>query len=111
TSPRLPHRKNKRRSRTLMRPEEAIDAACAATRVAQIGRATIVVAIDGGAGAGKSTLAKGIRDRLGRVSILRADHFFLPLNEYPAARLAPDQAYRLYFPWDRMRQEALIPLR
>jgi len=94
-----------------MRPEEAIDAACAATRVAQIGRATIVVAIDGGAGAGKSTLAKGIRDRLGRVSILRADHFFLPLNEYPAARLAPDQAYRLYFPWDRMRQEALIPLR
>jgi uridine kinase len=94
-----------------MRPEEAIDAACAATRAAQIGRAITVVAIDGGAAAGKSTLAKGIRDRLGRVSILRADHFFLPLNEYPAARLAPDEAYRLYFPLDRMREEALIPLR
>jgi uridine kinase len=90
--------------------EEAIDAACAAIRDAQIGRATIVVAIDGGAGAGKSTLAKGIRDRLGIVSILRADHFFLPLNEYPAP-LAPDEAYRLYFPWERMREEALIPLR
>jgi hypothetical protein len=30
-----------------MRPEEAIDAACAVTRVAQIGRAMLVVAIDG----------------------------------------------------------------
>ena len=26
-------------------------------------------------------------------------------------RLAPDEAYRLYFPWDRMREEALVPLR
>jgi uridine kinase len=97
--------------RTLMCSEEAIDAACAATRVAQIGHAMIVVAIDGGAGAGKSTLAKGIRDRLGSVSILRTDHFFLPLNEYSAARLTPDEAYRLYFPWQRMRDEALLPLR
>jgi uridine kinase len=40
-----------------------------------------------------------------------ADHFFLPLNEYPAARLAPDEAYRLYFPGERMRDEALLPLR
>jgi uridine kinase len=94
-----------------MRPEEAIDAACAAIRVAQSGRAMIVVAIDGGAGAGKSTLAKGIRDRLGSVSILRTDHFYLPLNEYAADRLAPDEAYLLYFPWERMRDEALVPLR
>ncbi len=71
----------------------------------------IVGAVDGGAGAGKSTLAKGIRDHLGGVSILRADHFFVPLNEYPAARLAPDEAYGRYFPWERMRDEALLPLR
>ena len=94
-----------------MRPEDAIDAASAAIRDAQSGRATIVVAIDGGGGAGKSTLAKGVRDRLGSVSILRTDHFYVPLNEYPAARLAPDEAYRRYFPWERMRDEALIPLR
>ena len=94
-----------------MRPEEATDAACALIRGARSGRAMIVVAIDGGAAAGKSTLAKGIRDRLGTVSTLRADHFFRPLNEYPAALLAPDEAYRLYFDWERMIQEALSPLR
>ncbi len=94
-----------------MRPEEAIDTVSAAIRAARVSRTMIVAAIDGGAGAGKSTLAKGIRDRLGGISILRADHFFLPLNEYPAARLAPDEAYRLYFPWERMRDEALLPLR
>jgi uridine kinase len=94
-----------------MRPEEAIDTACAAIRDAQIGRAMTVVAIDGGGGAGKSTLAKGIRDRLGNVSILRTDHFYLPLNEYRAGRLTPDEAYRRYFPWERMRDEALTPLR
>jgi len=94
-----------------MRPEEAIDIVVASIRVARVGRATLVGAIDGGAGAGKSTLAKGARDRLGRVSILRADHFFRPLNEYPADRLPPDEAYQLYFPWERMRDEALLPLR
>jgi uridine kinase len=94
-----------------MRPEEAIDAVCASIRAARAGHAMLVVAIDGGAGAGKSTLAQGTRDRLGAVSILRADHFFRPLNEYPAARLAPDEAYRLYFTWERMRDEALLPLR
>jgi uridine kinase len=94
-----------------MRPEQAANAACALIERVRARPAIVVAAIDGGAGAGKSTLAKGIRDCLGSVSILRADHFFLPLNEYPAARLAPEEAYRLYFPWERMREEALLPLR
>jgi uridine kinase len=94
-----------------MSPEDAIDAVSASIRIARLGRAMLVGAIDGGAGAGKSTLAKGTRDRLGGVSILRADHFFRPLNEYPAARLPPEEAYRLYFPWERMCEEALLPLR
>lgn len=94
-----------------MRPEEAIDTVSAAIRAARVSGTMFVAAIDGGAGAGKSTLAKGTRDRLGGISILRADHFFLPLNEYPAARLAPDEAYRLYFPWERIRDEAFLPLR
>jgi hypothetical protein len=54
---------------------------------------------------------KGNVIAIGGVSVLRDDHFFLPLNEYPAARLPPDEAYRLYFPWERMRDEALLPLR
>src|SRR5260370_10991087 len=94
-----------------MSPEDAIDVVSASIRIARVGRALLVGAIDGGAGAGKSTLAKGTRDRLAGVSILRADHFFRPLNEYPAARLPPEEAYRLYFPWERMCEEALLPLR
>jgi uridine kinase len=73
--------------------------------------ARLFVAIDGGAGAGKSTLAKEIRNRLSGVAILSTDHFFRPLNEYPAASLPPEKLYDLYFPWERMRAEALIPLR
>jgi uridine kinase len=94
-----------------MHPSRAIDSACATINAARTGDAMIVVAIDGGCGAGKSTLAKGIRDYLGTASILRTDHFFRPLYEYPAARLQPDEAYRLYFSWERMCEEALLPLR
>ena len=91
--------------------EGAIDAVVASIRAARASRAPLVVAIDGGGGAGKSTLAKGTRDRLGVVSILEADHFLRALNEYPASRLAPDEAYRLYSEWERMRDDALMPLR
>jgi uridine kinase len=70
----------------------------------------LFVAIDGGAGAGKSMLARGIRDHLKSVSILRTDDFFRPLNEHPITRMAPEKLYDLYFLWDRMRDEALIPL-
>jgi uridine kinase len=71
----------------------------------------LFVAIDGGAGAGKSMLARGIRDQLRSVSILRTDDFFRPLNEHPIVRMAPEKLYELYFPWQRMRDEALAPLR
>ena len=55
--------------------------------------------------------ARGIRDQLGSVSVVRTDDFFRPLNEHPTARLSAEKLYELYFPWDRMRDEALIPLR
>lgn len=37
-------------------------------------------------------LAKGMRDYLGTATILRTEHFFLPVYEYSAARLPPDEA-------------------
>jgi uridine kinase len=67
------------------------------------------VAIDGGVGAGKSHLAKGIREKLRNVSILRTDHFFCPPTD-SRAQPEPEMAYRCYFPWTRMRDEALLPL-
>lgn len=97
-----------------MTPESMIRAACSLIQEHKTDRKTpggpLFVAIDGGAGAGKTTLAKGIRDHCGRVSILRTDHFFRPLNEYPATRLGAEELYKLYFPWERMRDEALLPL-
>jgi uridine kinase len=98
-----------------MTPDSMVRAACSLIEEHKTDRKTegerLFVGIDGGAGAGKSMLARGIRDRLAAVSILRTDHFFRPLNEYPAARLAAEQLYELYFPWERMRDEALMTLR
>jgi uridine kinase len=94
-----------------MNPDEMLRAAISLIESRKKKGARLFVAIDGGAGAGKSTLANEIRNRLGGVSILTTDHFFRPLNEYPAADLSGVKLYDLYFPWDRMRDEALIPLR
>jgi uridine kinase len=55
-------------------------------------------------------LARGIREHLKSVSILRTDDFFRPLIEHPIASLPAEKLYELYFPWERMRDEALIPL-
>src|SRR5258708_2339940 len=94
-----------------MTPDDMVRAADALIEARKTKGARLFVAIDGGAGAGKSTLARGIQELRGAVSILRTDHFFRPPNEYPIASLAAEKLYELYFQWDRMRDEALIPLR
>ncbi len=94
-----------------MTPDDMVRAAISLIESRKKKDARLFVAIDGGTGSGKSTLAKEIRNRLSGVAILRTDHFFRPLNEYPAAGLPPEKLYDLYFPWQRMRDEALMPLR
>src|SRR5258706_15053504 len=91
-----------------MTPEEAVRAACAFLNERR--SATIlVVAIDGGGGAGKSTLARGISEEfVGRVSIIRCDDFYRPLV---SLECSPAVAYEKYFDWRRLRDEALLPLR
>jgi len=71
------------------------------------------VGIDGGGGAGKSTLAHGIRAHLGddRVAIVCADDFYLPLDDSPQQNSDPRQDYENYFDWRRLRAAALIALR
>jgi uridine kinase len=93
-----------------MTPDEMVRAACSLIEGRKRDGERLFVAIDGGAGAGKSMLARGIQGRLGSVSILRTDDFFRPLKEHPVARMAAEELYELYFPWNRMRDEALIPL-
>lgn len=93
-----------------MTPDAMVRAACSLIQARKREGRPLFIAIDGGAGAGKSMLARGIQAQRGSVSILRTDDFFRPLNEYPVALLAAEKLYELYFPWDRMRDEALIPL-
>jgi uridine kinase len=94
-----------------MSPDEMVRAACSLIQRRSTEGKRLFVAIDGGAGAGKSMLARGIHDHLKSVSILRTDDFFRPLNEHSITRMPAEKLYELYFPWQRMRDEALIPLR
>ena len=94
-----------------MTPDNMVRAADALIETRKRKGARLFVAIDGGAGAGKSMLARGIQELRGAVSILRTDDFFRPLNEYRIANLTVEELYELYFQWQRMRDEALMPLR
>jgi uridine kinase len=93
-----------------MTPDAMVRAACSLIEARKRDGERLFVAIDGGAGAGKSMLARGIQDQLGSVSVLRTDDFFRPLIEHPIASLPAEKLYELYFPWERMCDEALIPL-
>ncbi|HUY37263.1 MAG TPA: AAA family ATPase [Candidatus Binataceae bacterium] len=94
-----------------MTPDEMIAAACALAAQRRARSERVIVAIDGCGGAGKSTLARGVQNSIANVSIVRTDDFFRPLNQFPRGTLAPAKAYELYLDWDRMRAEALVPVR
>src|SRR5216684_666978 len=93
-----------------MTPDEMVRAARSLIEGRKREGKRLFVAIDGGAGAGKAMLARGIHDQLESVSILRTADFFRPLNEHPIAHLSAEKLYELYFRWQQMHDEALIPL-
>jgi uridine kinase len=70
-----------------------------------------VAAIDGAGGAGKSTLANGIKAAFDDASIVQVDDFYRPLSDDRRAALDPRRGYERYFDWRRMRDRALLPLR
>jgi uridine kinase len=94
-----------------MLPEDAVRAACALIDSTRSARRTIVAAIDGAGGAGKTTLANGIQSAFGHASIVRGDDFYRPLRNDMRAALDARLGYERYFNWRRMRDRALIPLR
>lgn len=78
------------------------------------GRPTVIVAIDGKGGAGKTTLARGRASEVAaagrRVDLVHLADFYLPSKLRPHARgerkpLGGD------FDWMRLRDEVLLPLR
>ena len=94
-----------------MRPEEAVRAACALIETTRLAHGNVIAAIDGAGGAGKSTLANGIRAAFGSASIVQVDDFYRPLSDDQRAALDPHLGYERYFDWQRMRDRALVPLR
>lgn len=74
-------------------------------------RRSIVVALDGGSGAGKSTIAQRLM-RLTDVALVRLDDFYqtvIPDSELPHKTV--EQRLNGVFDWSRVRSEALEPLR
>ena len=74
-------------------------------------RRPFIVAIDGGAGAGKSTLAAHAARRL-ETGVLCLDDFFTTrVAEPDLVRFPIETRWRHWFEWDRVRTQALEPLR
>jgi uridine kinase len=73
-------------------------------------RQPLLVAVDGGSGAGKSVIAERLSRAVGG-TVVHGDDFFRAT--YPAdgwARLTPARRRELVFDWDRLRSQAIEPL-
>jgi len=73
-------------------------------------RGVVTVAIDGYSGSGKSTLA-GRLAPYGGATVVTADDFYRVMDDAVRRELAPEEAVARYFDWERLRDEALAPLR
>jgi len=70
----------------------------------------VLVAIDGHSGSGKSTLA-GLLVERHNASVVHMDDFYRVMDPEVRARLTPAEGMDQYFDWQRVRREALEPLR
>lgn len=70
----------------------------------------LVVAVDGASAAGTSTLAATVGRRLS-AGVVAGDDFYRDLPDERRRALTPAEGVDLYFDWQRLRREALEPLR
>lgn len=70
----------------------------------------VVVALDGYSGSGKSTLAQRTAAAHGGIVVV-GDDFYRVMRDTDRWALAPADGVALYFDWQRLRDEALAPLR
>ncbi|NHN33634.1 uridine kinase family protein [Paenibacillus agricola] len=70
----------------------------------------LVVAIDGGSGAGKSMLAKAVAQLVGATVIHCDDFFSATITDAVWDTYSPEQKCRQCIDWQRMRKEVLEPL-
>jgi uridine kinase len=72
-------------------------------------QSTFLVGIDGRGGAGKSTLARALGDRLGDATIVAFDDFYLPSTRRVEQREADDEPGSA-FEWRRLCEQVIRPL-
>lgn len=70
----------------------------------------VLVGIEGRSGSRKSFLSERLSKALG-CSVIHGDDFYSVMPEDERAALTPEQGYALYFDWQRLRLEALNPLK
>ncbi|MCW5874526.1 MAG: hypothetical protein KIS88_07770 [Anaerolineales bacterium] len=70
----------------------------------------LVVALDGRSGAGKSTLAPQVAARLGDCCLIQGDDFYSGGSAAEWDRRSAEQKAQLCMDWQRLRNEALLPL-
>lgn len=70
-----------------------------------------MLAVDGSGGSGKTTLAAAVAGRLEGSVVVHVDDFYRPMPERERERLDAEQGYHRYFDWERLRDQALTPLR
>lgn len=97
-----------------MRFTVLVDVETAAGRVVDLvsGRSgrPLLVAIDGASAAGTTTLATAVGQRLD-ASVVTGDDFYRDMPEQRRQTLTPAEGVEQYFDWQRLRREALQPLR
>jgi uridine kinase len=70
----------------------------------------LVVAVDGRSGAGKSTLARQLLAAID-AALVEGDLFYRDMPDDQRAVLTPEEGVARYFDWERLRDQALVPLR
>jgi uridine kinase len=75
------------------------------------GTHTMIVAVDGAGGSGKTTLAAAVAGQLGDCVIVHGDDFYRPMPDHERRQLDADQGYHRYFDWERLHAQVLKPLR
>jgi len=92
-----------------MRFDEGLEAAEVLTRQ-QATAIVRIVAVDGHSAAGKSAFADSLTQRVD-ASIVHGDDFYRVMDDSERERLTAKQGADTYYDWQRMRSEALTPLR
>lgn len=71
---------------------------------------SLFIAIDGHSAAGKSTLAHNLAEVLSQAELVFTDDFYRPMEEAKRFALNAQEAVELYYDWQRLHQEVLVPL-